>query len=67
MGSGGRALANKCICHARLKRSGAWGYVKNADKMPAPRCATYNSGFDRVFEAHRQKAKQRTTQVSCKK
>jgi hypothetical protein len=53
MGSGGRALANKCICHARLKRSGAWGYVKNADKMPARRCAIYNGGFDLVFEAHR--------------
>lgn len=53
MDSGGRALANKCICHARLKRSGAWGYVKNADKMPARRCAIYNGGFDLVFEAHR--------------
>jgi hypothetical protein len=67
MGSGGSELANKCICHARLKRSGAWGCVKNADKMLALRCAKYNGSFDRVFEVHRQKAKQCTTQVSCKK
>jgi len=31
MGSGGIESANTCICHVRLKRSGAWWYVTNAN------------------------------------
>jgi hypothetical protein len=49
MGSGGIASANKFICHVRLKRSGAWWYVTNANQMLALRCAKYNGTFDRVF------------------
>jgi hypothetical protein len=67
MGSGGIESANKCICHVRLKRSGAWWYVENANQMLALRCAKYNGTFDRVFEAYRQQAKQRTIRVSDKK
>jgi len=55
MGSGGIESANKFICHVRLKRSGAWWYVTNANQMLALRCAKYNGTFDRVFERYRQR------------
>jgi hypothetical protein len=35
MGSGGIESAHTCICHVRLKRSGAWWYVENANQMLA--------------------------------
>jgi hypothetical protein len=35
MGSGGIESANRFICHVRLKRSGTWWYVKNANQMLA--------------------------------
>jgi Uncharacterised protein family (UPF0236) len=60
IGSGGIESANKAICHVRLKRSGAWWYVENANQMLALRCAKYNGTFNRVFEAYQQKAKQRS-------
>lgn len=50
LGSGGIESANKFICHVRLKRSGAWWYVENGNKMLALRCAKYNGTFDRLFE-----------------
>ncbi len=56
IGSGGIESANKFISHVRLKRSGAWWYVKQANGMLALRCAKYNGTFDRVFELHKQKA-----------
>jgi hypothetical protein len=55
MGSGGIESANKFICHVRLKRSGAWWYVTNANQMLALRCANYNGTFDQVFERYRQR------------
>ncbi len=67
MGSGGIESANTCICRVRLKRSGAWWYVDNANQMLALRCAKYNGTFDRVVEAYRQKAKQSPAQVPRKK
>jgi hypothetical protein len=49
--------ANKCICHVRLKRSGAWWYEEKSNQMLALRCAKYNGTFDRGFTRfHRQKA-----------
>jgi len=36
MGSGGIESANKFISHVRLKRSGAWWYVTNANHMLGP-------------------------------
>lgn len=57
LGSGGIESANKFICHVRLKRSGAWWYVANGNKMLALRCAKYNGTFDRIFERYQQKAK----------
>lgn len=53
LGSGGIESANKCICHVRLKRSGAWWYEINSNQMLALRCAKYNGTFERVFERYR--------------
>jgi hypothetical protein len=41
IGSGSMESANKFVCHVRLKRSGVWGYVENASKNLASRCAKY--------------------------
>jgi peptidyl-tRNA hydrolase len=60
MGSGGIESANKFICHVRLKRSGAWWYVTNANQMLALRCAKYNGTFDRVFARYRQRLQDRS-------
>jgi hypothetical protein len=60
MGSGGIESANTFICHGRLKRSGAWWYVTNANQMLALRCAKYNGTFDRVFERYRQRIQDRS-------
>jgi hypothetical protein len=60
MGSGGIESANKFICHVRLKRSGAWWYVTNANQMLALRCAKYNGTFDRVFERYRYRIQDRS-------
>jgi Uncharacterised protein family (UPF0236) len=59
IGSGGIESANKFICHVRLKRSGAWWYVANGNKMLALRCAKYNGTFDRIFDrySYQQKTK----------
>ena len=55
IGSGGIESANTFICYVRLKRSGAWWYVTNANHMLALRCATYHGTFDRVFARYRQR------------
>jgi hypothetical protein len=55
IGSGGIESANKFICHVRLKRSGAWWYVTNANQMLALRCAKYHGTFDRIFNRYRQR------------
>jgi hypothetical protein len=55
IGSGGIESSNKCICHGRLKRSGAWWYELNSNQMLALRCAKYNGTFDRVCERHQQR------------
>ena len=39
LGSGGIESATKCICHVRLKRSGAWWYVDRRNRMLPLRCA----------------------------
>jgi hypothetical protein len=54
LGRGGIASSNKCICHVRLKRSGAWWYALNSNQMLALRCAKYNGTFDQVFARHQQ-------------
>jgi hypothetical protein len=60
MGSGGIESANKFICHVRLKRSGAWWYVTNANQMLALRCAKYNGTFDQVFARFRHRLQDRS-------
>jgi hypothetical protein len=60
MGSGGIESANKFICHVRLKRSGAWWYVTNANQMLALRCAKYNGTFERIFARYRQRLQDRS-------
>ena len=52
IGSGGIESAHRFICHARLKRSGAWWYVENSNRMLALRCADYNGTFERVFQKY---------------
>lgn len=50
IGSGGIESSNKAICHTRLKRSGAWWKVKNANTILAIRSAKENGLFERLFE-----------------
>lgn len=49
LGSGGMESSNKCICHVRLKRSGAWWYEASSNQALALRCAKYNGTFDRLW------------------
>jgi hypothetical protein len=57
LGSGGMESSNTCICHVRLKRSGAWWYEVNSHQMLARRCAKYNGTFHQVFARYqRQKS-----------
>jgi len=67
LGSGGIESAHKFICHARLKRSGAWWYVSNSNHMLALRCAKYNGTFERVFERYRQGMLEQSQQKNVKK
>ena len=53
LGGGGMEAANKFICHARLKRSGAWWYETNSNHMLILRCAKYNGTFDQVFRRYK--------------
>jgi hypothetical protein len=55
IGSGGIESANKFISHVRLKRSGAWWYVEQANEMLALRCAKYNGTSRRVFDRYKQR------------
>lgn len=55
LGSGGIESSNKCICHVRLKRSGAWWYVGNSNHMLALRCAKYNGTLTQVFACYHQR------------
>ena len=52
IGNGGIESANKAISHVRLKRSGAWWYVEQANQMLVLRCAEYNGTFDKIFKAY---------------
>jgi hypothetical protein len=54
LGSGGMESSNTCICHVRLKRSGAWWYEDRSHQMLARRCAKDNGTFDQVFARYRQ-------------
>jgi hypothetical protein len=56
--AGGIASSNKCMCHVRLKRSGAWWYEVNSNKMLALRCAKYNGTLDQVFVRYQQRLRE---------
>ena len=49
IGSGAIESANKFISHVRIKRSGAWWYIENANNILKIRCAKYNGAFDRII------------------
>jgi len=59
LGSGAIESANKFISHVRLKRSGAWWYITNANNILKLRCAKYNGTYDNIIrkyvEADREK------------
>lgn len=65
--SGGIESSNKFVSHVRLKRSGAWWYVKNANRMLALRCAKYNGTFDRIFDIRKQQVKGKSEEGIRKK
>ena len=67
LSSGGIESAHKFICHARLKRSGAWWYVANGNHMLALRCAKYNGTFDRVFDRYKQTVLTKSQRKNVKK
>jgi hypothetical protein len=46
------------MCHVRLKRSGAWWYEVNSNKMLALRCAKYNGTLDQVFVRYQQRLRE---------
>ena len=63
LGSGAIESANKFIGHVRLKRSGAWWKVDQANHVLRLRCARYNGQYDRMFsdfEAKNDTAQKRT-------
>ena len=54
LGSGAIESANKFISHVRLKRSGAWWYISNANNILKLRCAKYNGTYDRIIQKYRE-------------
>jgi hypothetical protein len=56
VGQWGIASSNKCICHVRLKRSGAGWYEVHSNQRLALRCGKYNGTLDQVVGRHRQLA-----------
>jgi hypothetical protein len=59
IGSGAIESANKFISHVRLKRSGAWWYIPNANNMLKIRCAKYNGTYDKVIEQYKRDDQER--------
>jgi len=52
LGSGAIESANKFISHVRLKRSGAWWYITNANNILKLRCAKYNGTYDNIIRKY---------------
>lgn len=52
IGSGAIESANKFISHVRIKRSGAWWYISNANNILKLRCAKYNGTYDRIISKY---------------
>ena len=52
IGSGAIESANKFIGHVRLKRSGAWWYITNANNILKLRCAKYNGTYEDIIRKY---------------
>ena len=52
LGSSAIESANKFIGHVRLKRSGAWWYITNANNILKLRCAKSNGTYDRIIQKY---------------
>jgi hypothetical protein len=59
IGSGGIEAAHQRISQVRLKRSGAWWEVEQANHRRALRCAIDNGTCERICEAYKRRALQR--------
>lgn len=60
LGSGAIESANKFISHVRLKRSGAWWYITNANNILKLRCAKYNGTYDRIIQNYKEMNREKT-------
>lgn len=60
VGSGTIESANKFISHVRLKRSGAWWYITNANNILKLRCAKYNVTYDRIIQKYKELGREKT-------
>ena len=60
IGSGAIESANKFIGHVRLKRSGAWWYITNANNILKLRCAKYNGTYDSVIQKYKDLDRKKT-------
>lgn len=62
IGSGAIESANKFISHTRLKRSGAWWYINNANNILKIRCAKYNGTYDKLIKKYKKDDQERIKQ-----
>ena len=60
IGSGAIESANKFIGHVRLKRSGAWWYITNANNILKLRCAKYNGTYDDIIRKYIEMDREKT-------
>ena len=60
IGSGAIESANKFIGHVRLKRSGAWWYITNANNILKLRCAKYNGTYDHIIRKYIREDRKKT-------
>jgi len=60
IGSGAIESANKFIGHVRLKRSGAWWYITNANNILKLRCAKYNGTYDKIIRKYIEMDREKT-------
>ncbi len=60
IGSGAIESANKFIGHVRLKRSGAWWYITNANNILKLRCAKYNGTYDEIIRKYIEEDRKKT-------
>ena len=64
IGSGAIETSNKFISHTRMKRSGSWWYISNANNMLKIRCAKYNGTYDAIIGKYKKDDQER---IRCEK